>query len=102
MLGALVKPRERRSPQWRRVERIHLLAHPSCAACGTRTRVEVHHIVPVHVAPDRELDSGNLLSLCRGRLHRGCHFRVGHLRNWRRWNPNVVADAAASLANLRR
>lgn len=89
----------RRSSRWPAVERHHLMLHPACAACGGREKVQAHHIIPFHVAPDRELDPTNLLSLCETKAPR-CHLEVGHHGAWRRWNPDAVKDAAEEL-NLR-
>lgn len=44
----------------------------------------MHHVVPVHVDGSKELDEGNLLTLC---AH--CHLLVGHLMLWASWNPAV-------------
>ena len=85
-----------RSPRWPTVRAAHLRAHPTCAACGARDELEVHHVVPYHVDPSRELDPTNLLTLCGD----PCHLVHGHLMSWKRWNASVVADAAAYLARL--
>ena len=86
----------RRSPKWPAVERHHLMLHPACAACGGREKVEVHHVQPYHLFPARELDPTNLLSLCEAPGLR-CHLETGHLGDWKRWNPDVVKDAAEEL-----
>lgn len=74
-----------RSPQWRPVRDAHVEEHPQCFACGAFHDIEVHHIVPFHVDPSLELEPDNLLSLCHN-----CHFRVGHLGNWRKVNERVT------------
>ena len=85
-----------RASQWPTLRREWLASHPACAACGGRRDVEVHHIRPVHVYPDDELDPANLISLCR--VH---HFWHGHLGAWQSWNACVVSDAADFLARVR-
>lgn len=86
-------PGARRSSGWRRLRRQHLKLHPTCAVCGSKRKVEVHHKVPFHVAPDFELDPGNLISLCeRKKYGLNCHLLIGHLGNYRRANPSVDAD----------
>jgi 5-methylcytosine-specific restriction protein A len=85
-----------RSPRWPSVRAAHLRAHPTCAACGSRDELEVHHVVPYHVDRSRELDPSNLLTLCAT----PCHRVHGHLMSWKRWNVSAVADAAAYLARL--
>ena len=59
-----------------------------CAVCSRKRTLEVHHIIPFHVAPDLELNPSNLMALCRR-----CHLFVGHLGNWRRFNMAVQSDA---------
>ena len=85
-----------RSAQWPKVRADWLLLHPTCAACGTKKDLEVHHIAPVWLFPSHELDPQNLITLCGG----GCHFAWGHLHNYRSWNPTVVVDTTAFLAKV--
>jgi predicted secreted acid phosphatase len=54
------------------------------------TRVEVHHIFPVHLVPGLELVPTNLITLCRPH-----HFELGHHKDWADYNPDVRHDAAA-------
>ena len=79
-----------RSGKWSKVRQEHLKEHPSCAACGRSKKVEVHHIEPVHINPDRELDPSNLITLCDD----ACHFIFGHFTDWKSWNKNVVEDSS--------
>lgn len=88
-----------RSSRWDSVRRKHLLAQPSCQACGNTKNLSVHHIEPFHLRPDRELDFSNLISLCEDGPN--CHFTFGHLRDWRQYNPQVVGDAALYLSRLK-
>jgi 5-methylcytosine-specific restriction protein A len=83
-----------RSGRWPRVRLEHLKDHPTCAVCGGKTNIEVHHIEPFHLCPERELDPTNLLTLCEAPGH-NCHFIFGHLLSWRSYNPMVRADAFA-------
>ncbi|HYE70421.1 MAG TPA: HNH endonuclease [Aquabacterium sp.] len=89
----------RRSSAWATVRAEHLRANPECAACGGRTHLAVHHKVPFHVDPARELDPDNLITLC-DHPARKCHFAIGHLWSWERWNPDVDR-VAADLRKLR-
>jgi hypothetical protein len=77
-----------RSPNWRRVRAEHLKYNPSCAACGRKNGLEVHHIIPYNVHPELELDPNNLITLC----DKYCHFVFGHLMDWKSWNTNVQID----------
>lgn len=68
----------------------------SCAACGTRSANEVHHIQPFHLMPALELEASNLVAMCRS-----CHLTFGHLHSWESHNPTCVNDAAAHLLQVR-
>jgi 5-methylcytosine-specific restriction endonuclease McrA len=81
-----------RSPQWRRVQKEHLLREPSCVVCGYKgKKLQVHHIKPFHLHPHLELDPRNLITLCeaRGRDH---HLLLGHLGEWQSYNENIRHD----------
>lgn len=84
-----------RSPRWPSVRRIFLAAHPTCAACGSREKLEVHHVRPYHLHPEAELDFDNLITLCEPD-----HLTFGHLKNWQSFNPAVREDAASYLAKV--
>lgn len=91
----------KRSPEWRSVANAHLEAHPVCACCGGKVQLRVHHIRPFHLKPELELDRTNLITLCEaGKYGINCHLLLGHLGNWRRWNPAVVIDAYLWRAKL--
>ena len=73
----------KRSSEWRYVRRDYLKRNPTCACCGGDKKLEVHHIVPFHVAPALELEPDNLMTLCRMKkygIH--CHLFVGHKGNY--------------------
>lgn len=59
-----------------------------CRCCGTKRKVELHHIVPFHEDPSLELDVNNVIWLCRT-----CHHLLGHLKFWKSHNVNVEEDA---------
>lgn len=77
-----------RSPKWSTIRNQHLKQQPNCMLCGSPHKPEVHHIIPVHVDPTRELDQDNLVTLC----DKYCHFIFGHLMNWKSWNPDIIKD----------
>ncbi len=85
-----------RSPKWPAVRDAWLKGHPTCAACGEKVGVEVHHVQPFHTHQAMELDPANFMSLCRPH-----HLLVGHLMSWRSVNSSSRADAAAWLAKVR-
>ena len=77
--------------EWIEFERKYWKEHPDekyCHVCGEKKNVELHHIIPRHIAPDKIFDENNLIPLCRA-----CHFRFGHLCNWDNYNPHIVEDA---------
>lgn len=85
----------KRSSQWRAKEKEILQYHGYCAACGSTENLQVHHKVPFHINPDLELDDDNLIVLCMSKNE--CHLDVGHLFSFKKYNPNVEADAEKIL-----
>jgi 5-methylcytosine-specific restriction enzyme A len=81
------RPLQARSTRWPSVRASHLEKQPNCQVCGTKTGVEVHHKIPVHIDQSRELDLANLITLCE---RNGCHFLFGHCLSWKAFNPSVV------------
>lgn len=93
----------KRSPKWRTVRRQWLKEHSQCEACGGRDGVEVHHCIPFHVDPGRELDRSNLITLCeKGPGSTNCHCLIGHCGDWKAFNPAVEGDANHMRAMLLR
>lgn len=84
----------KRSDKWQTARKNYLKKHPVCEACGTNVDLNVHHIVPFHEDPSKELDPTNMITLCR--TH---HFEYGHRcsngkSNWALCsNPDVRKDA---------
>jgi HNH endonuclease len=81
-----------RSSRWPAVRLAHLLQHPRCELCGNESHLEVHHVEPFHLAPERELDPANLITLCeQSPALKGlnCHLFAGHLGSWSAINPRV-------------
>jgi 5-methylcytosine-specific restriction protein A len=83
------RPRVKRSAQWPALQRRWLKDHPCCEACGAREGLEVHHIRPVHLYPELELDAANLMTLCKRH-----HLVFGHLELYSAWNPKARTDVA--------
>lgn len=88
-----------RNPRWATVEKNHLSTQPNCQACGTTKRLQVHHMKPFHLFPEKELDNDNLITLCMDEWQ--CHIRIGHSGDWRAYNPHVIDDAATQLARIK-
>lgn len=87
----------RRSPDWDKVRDSHVEKNPMCYACGSKNRLQVHHIAPFSNHPELELDPSNLITLCMDVEE--CHFRIGHGSSFKRYNPNVVDDAKNFLVS---
>ena len=85
----------KRSSQWFTVRKKHLQTHGTCAVCGGTSKLEVHHKMSFHAHPGRELDPGNLITLCESKKNGvTCHLLFGHLGNYRAINDAVDADVA--------
>jgi len=65
--------------------------YPACAWCGREGDTDIHHIMPVSIAPHLAADKTNFIPLCR---QKKCHFVVGHYSNWKDFNARV-ADVCA-------
>ena len=91
--GAPIGHEESRSPKWPALRKAHLEKEPECAVCGHKgsadNELNVHHVLPFHLNPDKELDPSNLVTLCREH-----HLTFGHLCEWKSWNKSVREDAA--------
>lgn len=95
-------PKKKRSSKWPKVRAEHLEANPVCAACGAKTKLEVHHITPFHEDPVLELNKDNLITLCESASDGViCHLCVGHGGDYKAYNPNVVADASKMLGLIK-
>lgn len=88
----------KRSGKWQTVRKKHLSENPTCAACGWTKDLSVHHVVPLHLDNEKELDPSNLITLCE---ENNCHHTFGHLLSWFSYNPNVREDAAAWLEKIK-
>lgn len=78
-----------RSPKWKTVRLHHLETNSECICCGKVDDLEVHHIKSVSQHPELELIPENLATLCER-----CHLVVGHINDWHKINPHIVADSA--------
>jgi 5-methylcytosine-specific restriction endonuclease McrA len=86
-----------RSWKWSDVRKEHLKIQPTCQACGRSDNLEVHHIEPFHLRPEKELDPNNLITLCS----KPCHLTFGHLMDYKSWNMDVVNDCSNYLSKLK-
>lgn len=86
-----------RSPKWKKVRESHLQNENYCRGCGSTKKLEVHHKIPVHIAPELELDPDNLITLCDSY----CHLVLGHLMDYKSWNIDVDKDCDYLISKIR-
>lgn len=84
--------KKKRSSAWSKVEKLFIYKNPECAACGSKKSLNVHHKLPFHLYPEKELDIANLITLCMEKK-KLCHFLIGHGGSWRSYNPNIEENA---------
>lgn len=101
-------PSVKRSSKWPKFMKGLIDAHPYCSCCGNTNRADLvaHHRCPVWLDPSKELDEENIIVLCeRSNKVSGmnCHLLVGHLGNFRLWNPRVkeVCDDLQKLVFIK-
>ena len=82
----------KRSSKWPALRKAFLKGK-SCAVCSGTEKLEAHHIAPFHLHPALELDESNLIALCEGNKVINCHLFIGHLGNFKGYNPEVKKDA---------
>jgi len=56
-----------------------------CAVCGYEKKIELHHIEPRHLFPEKALEEKNMIPLCKD-----CHFHIGHWNNFKEYNKNII------------
>ena len=84
---------DKRSSKWETVRKNFLKTNSTCAVCGGREKLEVHHKQPFCDHPELELDPSNLMTLCESKSHGvTCHLFFGHLGNYRSINKDVDRD----------
>ena len=85
----------KRSGKWPTAREHHLEIHPTCAVCGGKVKLEVHHKKPFHIHPELELDPTNFITLCEADKDGvNCHLLFGHLGNFKSLNDEVDDDSA--------
>jgi len=82
-----VHAKNKRSPKWRALQKDFLSKHNECAACGSKTRLQVHHKLPFDDYPELELDPNNLMTLCMSMKE--CHLRIGHGGAYTKYSKNI-------------
>lgn len=74
-------------------QRKHVQLNPSCAACGSTSGIQGHHIKPFNKFPELAASPNNFVSMCETGIE--CHLHVAHGGNFKFYNPDVLNDAAA-------
>ncbi len=66
---------------WSKFRNAYLSLHPLCSSCESQGRVvvaaELHHLIPIRLAPSRRLDPTNCVGLCK-RCHAGVTAKASH------------------------
>ena len=76
---------------WKTLRKEWIGENPRCAVCGIKSKKnQVHHRIPRNARPDLFLARSNLITMC----HRH-HWWVGHARNYRTYNTNLVGSIDA-------
>ena len=55
-----------------------------CFCCGSKKKIQVHHVKPRHLFPELTLVLRNLIVLCKD-----CHLRIGHLGSYFQYNSAI-------------
>ena len=84
--------RDYRSREWSKVRSSHIAENPYCEVCGETKGLEVHHLLDASNFPEYELHPNNLMTLCGIRTKNQCHFKYGHMGNYRKTNYNLIND----------
>ena len=91
----------KRSPKWPALRRKWLKKFSACAYCLGEVSLEVHHVLPFHLFPARELDETNLMTLCEAK-GKNCHLNIGHLGSWAKYNKKVQSECLAHRREITR
>lgn len=78
---------------WREARGRFIKLQPGCQMCGATKELQVHHVYPWHLFPALRFELHNFVTLCQP-----CHFRFGHFRDWKGYNPNIL-DLCAIAQN---
>jgi 5-methylcytosine-specific restriction endonuclease McrA len=88
-----------RASGWEKFAREWIEENPTCAACGGKEHLQLHHKKPFHNHRELELSKKNVITLCMA-PNRLCHFILGHLFNWSSWNDEVEEMSAKMLEKV--
>ncbi len=77
-----------RTPECLKAMRDYKKLHPACEISGSLKAVEPHHVLPVHLFPEKANDPTNFICLTRW-----LHFWLAHFGSWKSFNINIKAEA---------
>lgn len=83
--------------RWRNLRAACIKEQPHCSVCGWDKRLEGHHIIPRHVAPNLALIKKNVIVLCKK-----CHFTIGHWCDFRDDYNRDIEYVASMVSNFRK
>ena len=87
--------------KWLRFKRQYWKEHKDeryCHICGSKKNIQLHHIYPRHLFPEKIFDENNLIPLCRA-----CHLRFGHLGNFEKYyDPNIKEFAKQTYSRIQK
>lgn len=70
---------------WQKCKReFYKMVPKECACCGSKKKIQAHHIKPRHLFPLLALVLSNLIALCKD-----CHLRIGHLGSYFQYNAAI-------------
>lgn len=76
-----------RNPAWANFRKTYI--KNKCEVCGATRGLTIHHRLPFHLFPEKELDINNIITLCDWKAN-NCHWRFGHLfQSWSSYNEKV-------------
>jgi 5-methylcytosine-specific restriction enzyme A len=86
--------------RWKKLRAEHLQKEPACVVCGRTQHLEVHHVIPVAFAPEKQFSPENLITLCAY----PCHIMFGHFFCYHCYNKDVrkMAEEFRKAMNKRR
>jgi len=76
----MVTKHARRAYKTHKAMQAYRSGHTECAWCGRSKRLDVHHVIPVSVAPEMAASETNMIMLCRKPQ---CHLIAGHSDSYR-------------------
>ncbi len=77
-------------PGWSHVARAEIARQPYCSFCSSARKLQVHHVVPLHVDSSKGATPSNLMVLCQP-----CHLYEAHCGDFQRFYDPAIRDRAS-------